>query len=345
MYAYSFLFFVISILLSFSSIDKRSPFFFFACLILVLFSGFRSGVGVDYQSYVDAFDQIRYSDLDVFEPFNQYLVKLSDLMGFGNQFIFFSYALIAVSCVGYFIYKLSPARSVSLFIFFSVPIFYLSSFNGIRQWVAMSMMLVAIVYITEKKFIRMSVAIFIAVMFHVSAIILVFLPLLMVRVRFLFLLLICLIFLLGSSFIVYLISISPYAIYLFGLRFEGGPNSMPLFVLYCIFLLVSPYLLGYFDKKVAIQPVVIILCNMNFVSLLILIVGSFNSIDHLIYMRLNAYFTLQFIILMPILVFGVNSKMRANLLIGLLLFCSLYYFNTLSLRGEDNMIVPYRINV
>ena len=178
MTSYYILFVSAAILLLLSSETKYDIFYIGCFWIMVLFEGLRFKIGVDFDSYWDTFNDIKSGSVELFEPINIFIVKTTALFGFGNQLIFLIYSLIILCGVFYFVKKVSSSKELSIFIFLTIGIFYLSTFNEVRQWAAISMMLVAIVHLINKKYLVMLLFIVLACLFHVSAIILLGLVLL-----------------------------------------------------------------------------------------------------------------------------------------------------------------------
>lgn len=323
---------------------RSDVFYYLAFLLLTFFAGLRVDVGVDFDSYDQMFSLIRMDDAPFsFEPLNILIINTVVNLGLGNQFIFIIYSLVIMTGVMVFIKKLSPSKELSLIIFMTIGIFYLSTLNGIRQWAAISMTLIAIVKLLDKKYFQTGFAVVAAVLFHFTAIILVLLPLLLFRWRLKYVVLSIIFCLFFADIFLYIIQNSQYFIYLDGLVFKQEGN--PLFISgYLIFVVYSLVSLGYFSDSTQLSRTHVFLLNMNLASLFILSVGVVMKIDFLTLMRANSYFQLQLIVLIPVLLFKIKNiyfRSAGVYLCGL--FCISYFLYTLLINGYNYQLVPYRM--
>ena len=163
----------ILIFLIFSKRVKSDLFFYLSFLALTIFSGLRFDVGVDFMSYHQMFEDFKNGNaLFLFEPANMMIINTINIFNIDHQVIFFIYSVIIMFGVFYFIKKLSPLKELSILLFVTVGIFYFSTFNGIRQWAAISIGLIAIVKLIEKKHIQFLILVILATLFHLSALLL-----------------------------------------------------------------------------------------------------------------------------------------------------------------------------
>lgn len=149
--------------------------------ILTIVSALRSyKVGVDSIQYNEAFNII--SNLD----FNQtnilryetgffYLVKLISLISENAQILFIITSLIIIPSIGLFIYRYSKnvVFSSLLYILFNIYFFHLT---GMRQSLALVLILYAYNYAIKGKNIRFIILVILSTFFHSSAIIFIFYP-------------------------------------------------------------------------------------------------------------------------------------------------------------------------
>jgi hypothetical protein len=136
--------------------------------------GFRYEVGVDWQGYKDGFIAIKnnlylsYTD-QYWEFAYLYINKIIAELGLSSEWMFFTVAFIS----WYFIFKSINQKLLPLLIFFLfVDEYFFWSMNGVRQFAAMAIWLVAIKQIINKKFFKFVFFIFIASLFHKSALLL-----------------------------------------------------------------------------------------------------------------------------------------------------------------------------
>ncbi len=154
------------------NIDKRSEIFFsyiFAVLSfipLTFIMAVRYNVGTDFQSYTRIFNFGQEGIEPGFGLLNKILHYFSD-----SPDIFFAVTSVII-CGGYFIaiYRESVDPVYSILLFVIVKDYFISM-NGVRQYIAIAIMLFAIPYLKNKQWIKASIVIFIAFLFHKSAII------------------------------------------------------------------------------------------------------------------------------------------------------------------------------
>lgn len=345
MMAYTLLYVYMAVLLILSHNIRTNLFFYLASLLLILFSGFRNDVGMDYASYNQTFNDINVNSQSLdFEFLNMLIIKSFQYVGLSNQAIFLFYSLLILSGVSYFIKKLSPSKEFSLLIFLTIGIFYLSTFNGIRQWAALSMFLIAIVKLIDKKYLQMIAFLLAGFYFHTSMLVTFFIiPLLSKRFSIKIVLL-SLIFLIGSSkVILFLILNSQYNIYLAQVSQNGSSGF--LFQIYIVLLVCILIYFNYFKPKIILGKAEIVLLNMNIASIATLLVGHYLELSFLSIMRVNMYFQIQLIILIPILIHRIREhKLKQFVVIVTVLLCSGYFFYLLSFNGEIYHLLPYKFN-
>lgn len=333
----------ISIFLFFSKNIRTDLFFYLSFVTLTLFSGLRFDVGPDFMSYSQMFEDFK-NDTALFlvEPANMLIINTINIFNINHQVIFFIYSMIIMSGVFYFIKKLSPSKELSIFLFVTIGIFYFSTFNGIRQWAAISIILISIVKLIEKKHIQFLLWVGIATLFHLSAILLFVLLLFRIRFNKFYLVVILFTSLLMTEVILFLINNSQYAIYLNGLSFDLKGNSFLLLV-YISILIYIPCFLGYFKRNILLSEQEVVLLNMNLMSILVLLIGYNMNIDFLSLMRVNMYFQIQLIILIPMMMNRLENKQVKFMLMYLgIIFLIFYYFTTIYNNGLNYNLVPYK---
>lgn len=332
----------ILIFLFFSKNIRTDLFFYLSFLTLTFFGGLRTDVGVDFMSYSQMFEDFK-NDTALFlvEPANMLIINTINMFDINHQVIFFIYSVIIMSGVFYFIKKLSPSKELSILLFVTIGIFYFSTFNGIRQWAAISVILISIVKLIEKKHIQFLLLVVLSTLFHLSAILLFMLLLFRIRFNKFHLVVILLSSLLLTEVILFLINNSQYAIYLNGLSFDSKGNPL-LFLIYILILIYIPWLFGYFKGNVLLSIEEIVLLNMNLMSILVLLIGYNMNIDFLSLMRVNMYFQIQLIILIPMVMNRLqNIEVKFMLMYLGILFLIFYYFNTIYNNGIVYHLVPY----
>ncbi len=142
-------------------------------VVLLALAGFRSGIGTDYVNYKEAFKL--YADGESpywynFEPGFILLIRLFTLLFKDLRIWFFIFSLIPLV----FVFKACKNMSVnaifSIYLYVAMY-FYCSSFNLVRQFIAVSIVLFAIDSLIKRKYIKYILLILLASMFHTTALI------------------------------------------------------------------------------------------------------------------------------------------------------------------------------
>lgn len=344
-YAYLYVFSMLSLFASIST-KSNTNFIMITLLILtILFSGLRYGVGVDYFSYNNLFNAIGVGG---YAPVEIGFVTLSSFflsLGFKTQFLFLLYASIIVALFINFYKKYSSYPILSIVLFILMPIFFMSSFNGIRQFMAISLFLFALQYLINRKLFQYTLAISVAAMFHQSA--LLMLPLYFIIHNrpsiklYLFLSVAYIIILQGSQFILFHIMNFSHIYYLQTERFQGVVD----FKIYgFIFFFLLLYMLR--EKLIENRSENSIFINMLFMGLLILLTPVFSDLPYMLVMRMSIYFLIVVpILLVNILPIITNRPLKNMYFACLIIFITIYYWATLYFKGEFYKLLPYNFNL
>lgn len=337
--------FVVGYLLYVSSQYVDNKIYYCVFIILLLFSGIRYDVGMDYLNYLRNFEDIRNNANSRFEVMTLIICKLVYSFSGDSQLIFFIYSFIALVGVFYFVKEFSDYKELSILIFFSIGIYYLSTFNGIRQWAAIAMFLMALPNIVKKKYFRVSILLLLALSFHSSAIIIILLlPIIRYKIPPKVLLLVFSFGWLLGKLVLIAISMTSYIAYLTFLR-PNVPVSIPSTILYIMVLVYILYKCNYFSSAYDKTDVrLTILLNMCILSIFVVFIGSVVlGIDFMSIMRVNMYFELQLIILIPYIISKIESNFKRQfMIIAMVSFCLADYTGLIVFGGEKNHIVPYQ---
>lgn len=339
-------FLLAGIVLIFALLSRLYNSFFYNIILIILaiFSGLRYNVGKDFLTYLSCFEDYN-RDLCHFEIGNEILIYITKLAGVSPWFLFLIYSFVTIFSIGFFIKKMSPNKELSILMFALTPIYFLSTLNLIRQWVAIGLFALAIIELSQLKRLRFILLILLATFFHTSAGILIFLLISTKKLSVKFFIVfssIYTIFLgLFSNKIIEFLALLKYGVYL-EKEFEKDFNLV-LLALYICILVATTILGGYFSKSRNMSVGYNILLNMNFFSILILITGYKLNIELLSLMRLNMYFTIQLLVLLPMLLKRIKEK-EAKIIFtfGGLLFLIAYYSFTVIVNGVHYDLVPYK---
>lgn len=155
-------------------VNKRNSLVSLGIFFIIFFSllSLQYGVGTDYFSYVSLF---KGNYIDLYKRNTEFLFyylccflskyKIHPQMGF----VFLSF--IQFFCINKFLKFMNlKSNTIFFYLYFTVATFMFNQTNGIRQYTAAAILLLFVKYSYEKKIIKMILSIFIASMFHSSAI-------------------------------------------------------------------------------------------------------------------------------------------------------------------------------
>lgn len=138
-------------------------------IIMFLVSAFRYFVGTDFNNYASWFYEINtLKDIHLSSIGFDILILVLKIFTSNNQWLFIitSYIILALVYKATLNYKDDYDLIIYLFI---TLIFYFSSFNGIRQWMAIAILMNSLKYIREKKILIYLVYVLVASLFHITA--------------------------------------------------------------------------------------------------------------------------------------------------------------------------------
>ncbi|MCI1210900.1 EpsG family protein [Bifidobacterium tibiigranuli] len=149
----------------------------FAAISLSLLMGFRYGIGTDYfYSYVPSFDLVHGGGVSHYEPLFNAFIKVVAMLTDDYRWFFFIEAFI-------FIAVIFTAIGI-LYDYFTFPIalllfgyHFLRAFCFMAQYLAMAFTLLAIALYIKKRYILSSAVLAIAVLNHLSSLVLLIIPL------------------------------------------------------------------------------------------------------------------------------------------------------------------------
>lgn len=152
---------------------KKNGFFVgMTALVLIVVSGLRWGVGTDYWQYSQNYTgyvQNVWADLLKFdEPGLKIIARVANIVNDDYILMFFLAALVTVGLIVWTISKYSNAFTFSILLYILGGSWH-SSFNAVRQFLAVAVLFAGHRYIVERKFFKYALIVFIASMFHISA--------------------------------------------------------------------------------------------------------------------------------------------------------------------------------
>lgn len=153
-------------------------------IYLVVVAGFRYQVGTDYGAYYKHFTGGWQAVWKNVLSFNEPGMTLLSTIGR----IIYNDGIAAIFCASLFtialyvsqIYKYSPMFTVSMLLYLFAGDWH-GSFNGVRQYLAAAVLFAGHRYILERKFLKYCITVFLAALFHRSALIMIVPYFLLVR--------------------------------------------------------------------------------------------------------------------------------------------------------------------
>lgn len=150
---------------------NRNIYFILSVLLPSLFAAMRGETGSDSLMYRIAYEQGSIHRWVDFEIGYNFLMKIMRMLKLPYQALFFVVAMIIMTFVIFSIYKKREVIDVKISTFIFMVGLYLFSFNGMRQSLAISICILAIIFLSEGKLIRSIFLILLASTFHLSALI------------------------------------------------------------------------------------------------------------------------------------------------------------------------------
>lgn len=152
---------------------KEFLFLLVACIPMIVFSSLRFQTGADYEQYVRNFEYSIY-DLPKMKAFQEPLYVLSNVvvylfMGNSPQVWIALMALITIVVMALALFLTGKKIDYSLFFLLYGCFAYLHSFNYIRQMAACSFILLGLVFLSQRKYVKFFIFIAVATMFHTSS--------------------------------------------------------------------------------------------------------------------------------------------------------------------------------
>nr|WP_144917748.1 EpsG family protein [Moraxella osloensis] len=313
--------------------------FWIPLLFLSLFAGTRSyRVGTDTGGYVsnytNSLDPNYYQFRDDVEKgyqlFDYLLLHLTHnyawLLSITALFIVFSYLKFIKK------YAQNYLLAVIIYITFGVYSFF---FNGLRQGIAMAIMMYAMPALLDNKFWRYLLVCLVASMFHISALFMIpfyFVVNLKIKIRYKVLFVIMGTALAAAPLIQYIAKDNVrYEDYAKGDNF-GGLFTLGFYVILALFILAM-------NAKLKIQDEVFIkLSTLYFSGIALLIPIAFLGTNPSGPQRILNYFTWTMVIILPTIFVKIKGVFIKLLFICL---CIVYFYLTTT-RFSD--LTPYRLN-
>lgn len=309
------------------------------------FSGFRENVGIDYKSYVNIFNYTEGYFLH--EPGSIFLIEALHKIK-GTEHLYF---LIMASITEVFVYKILIKERrefwLLVFMYYCVSIFYFASFNAVRNYAAIAIVIWSLKYVETGDFKRYTIIILATTfLFHYSAALFLLLYFYLRRnpsvKEILFT---SAVVFLSGSLVSIILPYTPYAKYeaLMSNDFRQDKNSVESIHFLFAFIAFMLILIGRKFSCLKKNPILFNMNSLSFFTILLVIYFSSGSFM-MLFQRLNNYFLFSYLLIIPAILRSLSVNSRVPLRGLLLLFSFLYLIRTLVFKGEHHMLVPYDCN-
>ena len=342
--------FVFFIHFDYSNSQKKHVLFLLVTCVLTFLSGFRDfSIGNDTIAYVDIFDNLKGINYSLslietrYELGYLYLNELFINLDLSVNYLFLFISIFISYSFSIFIKKYTHYAFFALFLFVGLR-YYFASFNVLRQYIALSIFLIAITKfrITRKNLI---IASFLGAFFHYSSFILLLLPIIYKvnisrRIILLFSISTGILLLLFNTVFLFVVSrLNLYSQYLSSKSVIGDSyiaSLMYSLISLCVLLLVWKTRYLERNKDVHTNLFVWMLIFSFFFNILAIQVSLLD--------RFAVYFNIVTIILIPNCIPFINSKNRLFFKIIIKLIVIIYFIILLVYRPEWNNVFPYKLN-
>ena len=327
--------------LSYKERNKIALFSFFFILTLMIMLRHKS-VGNDTVNYIYFFKDYSMVSWDS-------IGKLGIEFGYGlfnklisvftqNPQVFLAIIAVVVSMTIYPTYKRLCVDSSLTIVLFCTMSTFVMMFSGIRQMLAIGIGFVAYKFTHEKKVIPFLIAVMVAMSFHISAFMLLFMyPMYHAKItkKWLFIVVpfLGIIFVFNKPiFGILSIILERYTEYNTSIEPTGAYTMLILFVMFAIFAFIIP------DEK-KLDSEVIGLRNFLLLSVALQMFAPLHSLA----MRMNYYYIIFIPLLIPKIIEARNDKWKQLAIMGrhvMVVFFLVYFF--ISIRGDGNLnVFPY----
>ncbi|HBT85780.1 MAG TPA: hypothetical protein DEB12_07730 [Porphyromonadaceae bacterium] len=308
------------------------------CLLIIFvvyFSGFREGLGQDYEGYYQNLINGSYLDISNHEPLLSLIANLIYYTNLSPHF-FFLFCSLVTNLLFFKSFYRYQNTFIIIFIYLTGTIFFFNTFNLVRQMFAASIFMFSTKYIENKNFFKYLFCIVIASTMHISSLFL--LPVYFIARKnfpnFVYIITLGLSIIFGQILVVDLsVLLSKFMnLYEVYLNTDISTSSGLLTLFFNLYLVL--FLL--FKNRLLLKTKYIIVFNMYFVGVIL-----YNLIPSFFYIF---RFAIYFIVFAPIAL-TFSSKIIGRYLSNfiLILVFSIMFFMFLYNAADNNRVVPNKI--
>lgn len=156
-------------------INRRKKYFFLVFVPLWLLMGLRYGVGADYFSYKEIFENVAADYFIQYHFLEKGYLLLNVLVSqftSNSMYIFLATSFIVVYFFVKSIWDSSENITLSIILFITLG-YYFNAMNGVRQFMAIAISFYAMKYLNRNKVFQYCIFIMVASLFHISVLILI----------------------------------------------------------------------------------------------------------------------------------------------------------------------------
>lgn len=323
------------------TIKSRNFIIALSFLPMFLVSAFRYDVGVDYMSYTFIFEAANQGKAVHTENGYKLLNQIIGAYTNNPQILYIVTSAITLLLIVYGIYKYSNNPAMSLYLFMTMGYIF-SSFNILRQYIAIGLIFVGLKFIKENKFAPFLMLVLVAMTFHKTAIIMIpmfFILRLRIKQSYFFMITMACIALVPLRGVLRDILVN-----IFYPQYAGTDLIQPLslfeFIYYAVIFFLLIIMCYAYKEKFFKDDYNLILFNAVFFSFVIYLGLSFIPEIN----RIAIYLEFFVILLIPrLLSCESNKKVRIFYYIFIVIFFMIFFIVSIGIIGRYD-VLPYQVN-
>lgn len=325
---------------------KRLEPFYLLTVVLALVCGLRGEfVGVDTNSYHKVFSDLKDGNL-VYILEQGYLLFLKFIISIEGtqQLVFLLFSSFTIYCYSKFILRYSKNPYLSLLIFVFLSPFYLSTFNQVRQYLAIGIFLAYLIPLIQNKQLIKYILVILGTTFFIHASSILLIPFYFVLNKSISpILKVSYIVIFNSiiSILTVLLLKTHYGYFItkrVDIEIQTSLFLIQIFISFFILLFQKRISKGDNSRK--------IFFNMAYFSLFLLVpIFINNNIPKEIFGRMNSYVFPFIIIIVPDILELFNEKSKTILTSVVIVLLSSYFYRGSTILGEIYNLLPYDSNL
>lgn len=320
---------------------RKNVFVSIGLAIPILMAALRYNVGTDFSTYVNMYNEIKNFDVNIVEGLFFVVCKIAIALG-NVQYMFAIYSILTIILVYKALEYNKDKYSLSLMFFLYLFIYFATSFNIIRQALAVAIVFYSYRYLTEKKLKKFVFWVLIASLAHKTA--LFFLPFYFIvpqnkekinriqLIQVISIMIIMMVVLNLETLLQYITNFDmfeKYTIYRDSVQTENKSLILKIFLL-GIFVCFRRQLKAYEGKN-----------NIYIILFIIGVILEFTGFFSAFVKRIAMYFTISDIYLISSLPKIFNKKDRNMVVLVIICYAIIFFTISFYIKGQSN-VIPYR---